>query len=409
MNKKVLLVDDDETMRMILEEMISSRGYDTVIASNGKEGLERFEEDDFSVVITDLNMPVIDGREMIKAIKEKDDEVIFIVVSVHKEADLIIEVMKLGVYDYLIKPFSANVLAVKIERAFEAAELRRMKKTVAKEKINKLENQIAWAEYTDKLLKKDLNRIDKTLFENLHTNFATGAGLGTVLTLHKVIASTAEKDGDKYIIDSDLFDILNENATLAENAINIFSKINRIINEPVEIKKMTVTNLQNLIFNKVEELSKFAKIKNQKIVLNDPKENFSTIEVGIIEDYFNDAIEEILFNAMKFSTEHSTIIVIIEAKYDNVEINIINDPVINENGIKGIPIEYENMVLEPFYRMTKKIFIEYDSVESGLGLSLVERIIEKHNGKVKVTNLKDHSDLKKEPVVKVLVAIDLPI
>ena len=214
MNKKILIVEDDESTRHLLTEILQSNGYETIDAEHGKEGLETVKHKECQIIITDLEMPVMDGKTFIKQTREIDEDIIIIVTSVHKDPETIIEIMKMHIYDYIIKPFNGNDLILKIERAFEAAELRRMKKVMEKEKITKLQNQLTWFKFNENLLKKDFDHFEKDLFKSLHTNFTMGAGIGTLLTIQKMIAETAEKQGDNYVIDSNLFEVVNENSKI---------------------------------------------------------------------------------------------------------------------------------------------------------------------------------------------------
>jgi signal transduction histidine kinase len=77
--------------------------------------------------------------------------------------------------------------------------------------------------------------------------------------------------------------------------------------------------------------------------------------------------------------------------------------------VKGIPQEYENIIFEPFFRMVNNVYEKYDTIDYGLGLTIVEKIIRKHNGEVSVTNVKDNSDFSRDPVTKVSFTIKIPL
>ena len=92
-----------------------------------------------------------------------------------------------------------------------------------------------------------------------------------------------------------------------------------------------------------------------------------------------------------------------------IAISMINEPEKSDEGIVGIPVEYGKVVFEPFYRLSKIVFEQYSTLDFGLGLTLIEKIVNKHGGEVYAENLIDHTDLKREPQTKVNLTITLPI
>jgi DNA-binding response OmpR family regulator len=409
MINRILLVDDDEALLALLAEMLKSRGYEVLCASNGEEGIDAFKKFQPPVVITDLQMPEIDGREMIPLIKEINNAAVVIVMSVLKEAEVIIDVMRHGVFDYIIKPVMGDELGLKVKRAFDTAELRRMRTVAKKEKVRKLENQLSWARYTENLLQKDYKRLDRTLFGNLHASFTMGAGMGAVLTLLKLISMNAKKEGDIIQIDKDLFDIIEQNVKVAEYAIDAFNKINNIINDEIKLEKIKLIEIYTLAGDIIKDLEKYLKIKKQTILLSEYRADHEEVYIMGSLKLMGDALKELLINAMKFSTDASSIYIIFDIHNKTFNVSIINTPKELENGIKGVPQEYEKLVFEPFYRISKTVTPGYHSYESGIGLSLVEKIAEKHRGTVELYNIMDYSDISKEPVEKVNAVIQVPV
>ena len=90
-------------------------------------------------------------------------------------------------------------------------------------------------------------------------------------------------------------------------------------------------------------------------------------------------------------------------------VSVINDPEKSDEGIIGIPVEYEKVVFEPFYRLTKVVHEQYNTLEFGLGLTLVEKIVAKQGGEVMARNIVDHSDTRRESQVKVNVSLTMPL
>lgn len=115
MNDRILLVEDDATLSMIISETLQRDGFDVVIASDGEEGLRRFCRDGASLVIADVMMPRMDGFEMGRRIRQVDRCVPLLFLTARSEIDDIVEGFELGCNDYIRKPFKMLELIVRIK------------------------------------------------------------------------------------------------------------------------------------------------------------------------------------------------------------------------------------------------------------------------------------------------------
>jgi len=93
---------------------------------------------------------------------------------------------------------------------------------------------------------------------------------------------------------------------------------------------------------------------------------------------------------------------------NTLRISFINDPQKTGDGIVGIPPEYEKIIFEPFYRISRLVFEKYNSLDFGIGLTFVEKIVTRHGGEIFAENILDYSDIKKDPLTKVNMMISLP-
>lgn len=128
---RVLIVDDEASIRDLLGDYFGSVGYQVVTADDGEEALAAFQPGRFDCVIADLFMPRIDGLELLKRIRRQDKHVLFIMVTGFPGLDSAIDAMKEGAYDYITKPFHLDDIRLKVERAIHARKtelsLRRVK------------------------------------------------------------------------------------------------------------------------------------------------------------------------------------------------------------------------------------------------------------------------------------------
>jgi two-component system chemotaxis response regulator CheY len=114
---KVLLADDSGTMRKIQTRCLNQMGIDDITdAADGVEALAAFEADRFDVVITDWNMPNMDGLELLKAIRTRNTKIPVIMVTTEAERARVMTAIQAGVTDYLVKPFSPEDLRAKFEK-----------------------------------------------------------------------------------------------------------------------------------------------------------------------------------------------------------------------------------------------------------------------------------------------------
>ncbi|HIL27619.1 MAG TPA: sigma-54-dependent Fis family transcriptional regulator, partial [Nitrospinaceae bacterium] len=116
--KNILVVDDAIEMRIALETTLKREGYSITIAENGKQALEKFSADSFDLVLTDVNMPKMNGVELLNALKNKSPQTVAIMMTAYGDIDNAVETIKAGAFDYLLKPFSADILIATVNRAF---------------------------------------------------------------------------------------------------------------------------------------------------------------------------------------------------------------------------------------------------------------------------------------------------
>lgn len=109
-NYKLLYVEDNDSIRRSMEQYLRKFFLEVVVATNGKEGLECYENGSFELVVTDLSMPIMNGLEMLEAIKKIHPEQLVLVTSAHSESEYMIGAIELGIDGYIIKPFDFEQL-----------------------------------------------------------------------------------------------------------------------------------------------------------------------------------------------------------------------------------------------------------------------------------------------------------
>lgn len=120
--KKILIADDDDNLRRVLEFQLNEAGFEIQTAKDGAAALEIFQNDDFDCVITDLRMPKLSGLEFLEKIKAADSEIPVIVITAFGEVETAVTAMKAGAFDYINKPFNRDEILLTIERAVNFSE-----------------------------------------------------------------------------------------------------------------------------------------------------------------------------------------------------------------------------------------------------------------------------------------------
>ena len=113
-----MVVDDEVEMRIALETTLKREGHHITLAENGEQALERLSEGAFDLVLTDVKMPKINGIELLKTLKKKSPQTATIMMTAYGDIDNAVETIKAGAFDYLLKPFSAEILIATVNRAF---------------------------------------------------------------------------------------------------------------------------------------------------------------------------------------------------------------------------------------------------------------------------------------------------
>jgi len=120
---RILIVDDEEVICSIFARRLTKEGYACVTANNGREALRYFYKHPFSLIISDIKMPEMDGLELLKRVKATNPNMMVIVVTAFPDIDLAVEAMRLGAYDFIIKPADLDLMILSVKKALEKKRL----------------------------------------------------------------------------------------------------------------------------------------------------------------------------------------------------------------------------------------------------------------------------------------------
>jgi DNA-binding response OmpR family regulator len=144
---RILIVDDDEICREILQDSIQQEGVEVALSGDGLEGLERLAAEPFDILITDINMPRMDGLTLLREARQRHPHILTIVITGYGSLESAIEAIRQGTYDYMQKPFKIEELAVTTRNAVEKVKILKDKQRILDElesayrKLHQLEEE----------------------------------------------------------------------------------------------------------------------------------------------------------------------------------------------------------------------------------------------------------------------------
>jgi signal transduction histidine kinase len=357
-NAKILVIEDEDDVRESYLDMFEIFGYEVDSAPNGREGVIKVTNNEFDIVITDLNMPEMDGIEVLKVIKKNKPYIEVIVITGYATLENAIKAMKIGAYDYFTKPIDLEHVKIVLSKCVQSIKARK-----ENEELKGLNQKLT-----------ELNELkDKFITITNHE-------LRTPLTVLKgyldLIDMFLPDDSDKDLIEA--LDIsketMKEMVTIIEHLHDLsffdYGKKNYSKNEFV------LTELLQIIYNEMKVLFKNRNIKFYYSLEGDP------VKVVGDQERLKRSLRELLQNALKFTNEKGEVNLLYAANENgkNVFIKII------DTGI-GIPVDKQDMIFEPFYEVQSSIHhttskSDFMGGGIGLGLTLAKQVIESHNGQI---------------------------
>lgn len=137
MKPRILVVDDEESIREFLEIMLKKEGFEVSLAEDGAKAKDMIQKKSYDMVISDLQMPNMNGIELLKFVKDTASDTVFMMITAFGTTETAVEAMKMGAYDYITKPFKIDEVRMNINNALKSRNLevenRSLKKELVKE------------------------------------------------------------------------------------------------------------------------------------------------------------------------------------------------------------------------------------------------------------------------------------
>ncbi|RJR14530.1 MAG: sigma-54-dependent Fis family transcriptional regulator [Nitrospiraceae bacterium] len=187
----ILVVDDEKSMREILEIFLRSEGYAVAVAENGEKAIDAVKKDIFDLIITDMKMPRVSGLELLKNVKQIASDTIVVIITAFGTTDSAVEAMKLGAYDYIQKPFQLDNIRLVVKNALDKQKLQKDVSLLKQQlKPPSLENIIGKSQSMQTLF----SVISKTAESNASVLITGESGTGKELVAKAIHSLSPRKD-----------------------------------------------------------------------------------------------------------------------------------------------------------------------------------------------------------------------
>ncbi|TDI79169.1 MAG: response regulator [Caldithrix sp.] len=362
--KNILIVDDEEVIRDICFRSLEKKGYHVGLAENGIDALDHIREGIYEIVFTDIKMPMMDGLELLQAIKRDFPHLEVVIMTAFATIESAIDAMKKGAYDFILKPIKPDQIRVVADRCLEKVQLGKENKAlrVANQKLVELQ------EMKDKFV--------AITSHELRTPVSHLKGyLGIINDEEGQQLSASERDQCMEII-LNAVDELEEIVTKMHNLSHSENGKLNLKTEPVEIN--------GLIKQIVQEYKHFT-IKREQLL--EFKSAMTGLSIHVDQSQIKSVLRELLQNAIKFTQDGGEIKVSTEVEGEYCVINV------RDNGI-GIELSEQGRIFEKFFEIQDSNYHSSSKNKFmggglGLGLTSVRAIVEAHGGGVKVKSEKD--------------------
>jgi len=358
---KLLVIEDEPVIRESYIDMFSVLGYKADTAVNGKDGLLKLSQKDYHLVITDLNMPVMDGQETLRRIKKKYPHIEVIVVTGFATIETAINAMKEGAFDYITKPVGLEHVRIVLNRCRNHIS--------AFHENEQLKNLNLQLKHVNEIKDKFITITN----HELRTPLAVLKGYFELIDLG-IEDKTEELDEYLKIVSSTLFEMIDlvERMHNLSDAEKAFSRTeNKVFNLNESI--LSVGNEMKILYKK-RDIEFGAFTNNKEIYVCADKNNLHR------------AIRELLQNALKFTNKGGKVSLRLKKEITDQKVYIS----VEDTGI-GIPVDKQNFIFEPFYEVQDVMHHSTSQTDFmgggiGVGLSLVKEILQTCDGNIEVTS-----------------------
>ncbi|MEJ2048632.1 MAG: response regulator [Calditrichota bacterium] len=363
---KILVVEDEEIIRLMFQQTFESWGFQVDVAENGKDALDKCHRENYHIVVTDLNMPMMDGLELLKRIKIKWTNIEVIVITGYATIESAIDAMKHGAYDFILKPVNFDHVQFTMNKCYS-----KIRSELENEELRQANSQLT-----------ELNEMkDKFLYITNHE-------IRTPLTIIKGyidVLKNLVQNPNKEITET--LEILDDTTDELNNLVDRMHLLEALEHGKI-IPKIEQVDLRIVLAKVYREVARL--FKNRQIELKVVVDKKPIIMQG---DYrqIQLVMRELIQNALKFTADNGKVLVSLELKQDRIYYSV------KDSGV-GIPYNKQKVIFDRFYEIQdvvnhKTSKHEFMGGGLGIGLSMVKEIVTSLNGEIELISEPQHGCL----------------
>jgi len=344
---KILVVDDEAAQMKALCDTLKDRGYETTGFVSARAALKAMEKTTFDLLLTDLMMPEMDGISLLQAARQKDLNLVGIIMTGEGTITTAVEAMKSGALDYILKPFKLKAILPVLDRALAVRRLR-LQNVMLQRRIRERTAELESAN-------KELEAFSYSVSHDLRAPLRHIDGFAGLL-----VQSAGPKltETDKHYLDL---------------IINSVGQMNKLIEDLLDFSRtgraemrLTQVNLQDLLEKTIGAIQ--PEIEGRNIVWKKGPLPLVQADPSLLRQVFSN----LLLNAIKYTRPRHPAEIEIGARIETDETVIF----VRDNGV-GFDMQYADKLFGVFQRLHSKEEFE----GTGIGLANVRRIIARHGGR----------------------------
>lgn len=341
----ILVVDDDPDVLDATSLMLGEFGYSVTASSSAKDAIQKIRSDHIDVVVTDIVMPEVSGINLLEKVHTIDPEIPVILMTAYADMEKVINALKMGAFDFIIKPFSIELLAHSVEKAVNFNRMTRMEK-----------------EYRH-LLEEFNQEIESLISERTMSLMALTVA-DKIRNPASVIGLTCKRILDKEEVPERLKSKLESIMDEAEKLYTIVENFQSLLKN--KRSRFKYDDINNVVESVIPIIRSAARSKGVELSF---KPSARQLQINVQKNLFQIALSHLIKNSIEATPEGGKITI---STYENSN-NIILS--IADTGY-GISKEDIGKIFDPMFSTKEKRF--------GMGLPLVKRIISEHMGKIDI-------------------------
>jgi signal transduction histidine kinase len=357
--ERILVVDDDSSVRERVSKLIAAIGYGTATASHGREALESLRKDPCTLMVTDVNMPEMDGFELTKAVRGEFPSLPIVCMIDPDVREKVADLMALGAADFINKPFSPDEMRARLDRLI-----------CDKNKIEDLTQKSVELEVSNEELKR-LSQLKSTFVSGIADELQTPMSIlkEFISIILKEQAGKVTEDQKEYLT------VANKNVLRMTHLIEKLADFSRVEAGKGLRLSLAPTRITEVLDDALLALSPMLEEKRMAIENRlDPKTPLLLVDRSRIMEVFINVIG----NSIKFTPPGGTITIDAKGLTDDRDYLKL---VVTDTGV-GIAPEDLAKIFERFYRGQRQL--EGASKGTGLGLAIAKEVVEGHRGVIQV-------------------------